>query len=247
VSSKLWQTATASVELLIPARERRRDAKCALSGPQEGTGGSQLTGLVVNSKSITVSGAPHQTVKLPNGKLVLNEQSVARGRINVNAVHTYIYAPLSATEITDVVAASAAASVRCPLSLGRSRAVYRSVVCGEFGNRLAPSVAPEQPPNAAPPQPRRDRRHRTALERAPGACATRHSRRLRTGRRARAPLFEAMVNRADFEVDLALRPTAVFTRRELLDALSAGSRGRSPFRRPAHVEVRRVCAAAFPA
>jgi hypothetical protein len=54
------------------------------------TGSSQLVNLVVAGKAIVVTGAPNQTIKLPNGKIVINERSQGTGAITVSALHIVI-------------------------------------------------------------------------------------------------------------------------------------------------------------
>jgi hypothetical protein len=52
------------------------------------TGSSQLINLVVAGKAIVVTGAPNQTIKLPVGKVVINERSQGTGSITVVALHS---------------------------------------------------------------------------------------------------------------------------------------------------------------
>lgn len=78
-------------------------------------GGSNIADLVVNGQSITVTGAPNQTIPLIVGSLVINEQissvtsSSCGGSASmvVNALH------LKVAGIADVVIASSQAGVSC--------------------------------------------------------------------------------------------------------------------------------------
>jgi hypothetical protein len=54
------------------------------------TGSSQLVNLVVAGQAIVVTGAPNQTIKLPIGKVVINERSQGTGSITVTALHIVI-------------------------------------------------------------------------------------------------------------------------------------------------------------
>ncbi|HEV3202577.1 MAG TPA: choice-of-anchor P family protein [Bryobacteraceae bacterium] len=87
---------------------------CGSSGPSV-TGGSTIANLVVNGQSITVTGAPNQTVPLLIGSLIINEQissvtnssSGASADIVVNALH------LKVAGLADVVISSSHAGVSC--------------------------------------------------------------------------------------------------------------------------------------
>ena len=54
------------------------------------TGSSQLVNLVVAGTPIVITGAPNQTIKLPVGKVVINERSQSIGAITVTALHVVI-------------------------------------------------------------------------------------------------------------------------------------------------------------
>jgi hypothetical protein len=54
------------------------------------TGSSQLVNLVVAGKPIVITGAPNQTIKLPVGRVVINERSQGVGAITVTALHVVI-------------------------------------------------------------------------------------------------------------------------------------------------------------
>lgn len=85
-------------------------AICTAAGPSV-SGGSEIVALVINGQSITVTGEPNQTVALPNGKVVINEQSSSvgdkTGDITVNALHIVV------DGIADVVISSAHADITC--------------------------------------------------------------------------------------------------------------------------------------
>src|SRR5216683_1100786 len=83
-------------------------AVCTSNGPAT-SGSSELANLVINGQTITVSGAPNQTVSLPaGGQVVINEQkSGGPGDITVNALH------VSISGVADVVISSAHADVTC--------------------------------------------------------------------------------------------------------------------------------------
>lgn len=71
-----------------------------------GSGSSYIDNLAVSGVPVTVTGDPNQTIPIPGGQLVLNEQTVSStGGVVVNAVHVVVYG------VADVVLASAAASI----------------------------------------------------------------------------------------------------------------------------------------
>ena len=85
----------------------RSEAKCT-DGTASASGSSEIARLRINDETIAVSGAPNQTITLPNGRVIINEQSTAPGDITVNALHIIV------DGIADVVVASAHADIGCP-------------------------------------------------------------------------------------------------------------------------------------
>ena len=80
-------------------------------------GASNIDGLAINGVPIWVSGAPNQTIGIPGGLLVLNEQqSLPDGTLVVNALHAIV------SGVADVAVASAMAG----LSGGSAKAVQAS-------------------------------------------------------------------------------------------------------------------------
>lgn len=72
-----------------------------------GAGGtSNIEGLSIAGMPIAVSGEPNQTVAIPNGRVIVNEQRVSGGGITVNALHVIV------DGVADVVVASATAGVQ---------------------------------------------------------------------------------------------------------------------------------------
>lgn len=51
------------------------------------TGVSEIVGLIINGKAITITGKPNQTLDLIVAKIVINEQIVSGGYVTVNALH----------------------------------------------------------------------------------------------------------------------------------------------------------------
>lgn len=87
-------------------------AAVACQGSQPSlNGGSEIVGLVINGQSIPPTGDPNQTVNLPNGKVVINEQFSRLdgnyGELTVNALH------IVASGLADIVISSAYADIRC--------------------------------------------------------------------------------------------------------------------------------------
>ncbi len=86
----------------------RAEAKCT-GGNASVSGSSEIARLVINNdQTIVVSGAPNQTIPLPNGRVIINEQQSGSGDITVNALHIIV------DGIADVVIASAHADITCP-------------------------------------------------------------------------------------------------------------------------------------
>jgi hypothetical protein len=71
-----------------------------------GSGSSTIDNLSINGISIFVTGAPNQTIAIPGGQMVINEQTInPSGTITVNALHVTV------TGVADVVMATAVAGI----------------------------------------------------------------------------------------------------------------------------------------
>ena len=71
-----------------------------------GTGSSTLSNLAINGTPIAVTGDPNQTIWVPGGQVIINEQTISStGTAVVNALHVAI------TGVADVVIASATAGI----------------------------------------------------------------------------------------------------------------------------------------
>ena len=70
------------------------------------TGLTMIDNLVINGVPISVTGAPNQTVAIPSGSVILNEQKATGNGITVNAIH------ISNQGKNDVVLASATAGIK---------------------------------------------------------------------------------------------------------------------------------------
>ena len=82
-----------------------RASAVAISGAA-GSGTSEIDNLAINGVPITITGAPNQTVAIPGGQLVINEQTISStGSTVVNALHVTV------NGIADVVIASATAGI----------------------------------------------------------------------------------------------------------------------------------------
>ena len=88
----------------------RATAACTNSGPTA-SGTSEIVGLMINGQGVTVSGQPNQTISLPDGRLIINEQHSSvdnkSADITVNPLHVVI------DGVADVVISSAHADVAC--------------------------------------------------------------------------------------------------------------------------------------
>ena len=78
----------------------------AVAAAGSATGSSVLGNLTLDGVPVDVSGAPNQTISLPGGQLVINEQTATAGGIVVNALHLVVYG------IADVVLGSATAALQ---------------------------------------------------------------------------------------------------------------------------------------
>ena len=71
-----------------------------------GTGSSTISNLVVNGVPVNVTGAPNQTIWIPGGSVIINEQTVSStGTIVVNAIHVVV------AGVADAVIGSATAGI----------------------------------------------------------------------------------------------------------------------------------------
>ena len=71
-----------------------------------GSGSSTLSNLAINGTPIAVTGDPNQTIWVPGGQVIINEQTISStGTAVVNALHVAI------TGVADVVVASATAGI----------------------------------------------------------------------------------------------------------------------------------------
>lgn len=91
------------------------EAKCS-GDTASVSGSSQVVGLTLNGQELDVSGRANQTIEIPGGAIVINEQigsaTADRGDLTVNALHITLTDPLLMTT-TDVVVASAHADIAC--------------------------------------------------------------------------------------------------------------------------------------
>lgn len=71
-----------------------------------GTGTAYIDNLAINGTPVAISGLPNQTISIPGGQLVINEQTISStGSAVVNAIHMTVYG------VADVVVASATAAI----------------------------------------------------------------------------------------------------------------------------------------
>jgi len=80
------------------------EASAILNGA--GVGTSSLSNLSLNGVPVAVTGAPNQTVGIPGGQMVINEQTASPGGIVVNALHVIVGG------VADVAIGSAVASIQ---------------------------------------------------------------------------------------------------------------------------------------
>jgi hypothetical protein len=70
------------------------------------TADSTIGNLAVNGVPVAVTGEPNQTISIPGGRLVINEQTVSPSGTTVNALHAMV------AGVADVVIASATAGIQ---------------------------------------------------------------------------------------------------------------------------------------
>jgi hypothetical protein len=97
-------------------------AQCNGTSPSV-SGRSDLARLVINDRTIDVSGATNQTIQLPlnAGSVIINEQSSSvsgqSGTMDVNALHVVVNNPTpGGAPLADVIISHAHADITCPLS-----------------------------------------------------------------------------------------------------------------------------------
>jgi hypothetical protein len=79
-------------------------ARAVLQGPTTAT--TNIANLYVNGMPIMVTGIPNQTIAIPGGRLVINEQQTSSTGTTVNALHATV------AGVADVVIASATAGIQ---------------------------------------------------------------------------------------------------------------------------------------
>jgi len=84
-----------------------RAAAVCNNGAASTSGSSEIAALSVNGQTIIVSGAPNQTVQLPVGEVIINEQSGGPGDLTVNALHVIV------PGVANVIVSSAHADIEC--------------------------------------------------------------------------------------------------------------------------------------
>src|SRR5437870_2384618 len=88
----------------------RVTAECH-NGTASVSGSSEIVDLVVNGQAFVVSGQPNQTISLPVGRVIINEQTSSasgnNGDITVNALHVVVEG------VADVIISSAHADITC--------------------------------------------------------------------------------------------------------------------------------------
>jgi hypothetical protein len=72
----------------------------------QGSGASLIDNLSINGVPIAVTGEPNQTIEIPGGQVVLNEQQVSAAGTTVTAIHATVRG------VTDVAIASATAGIQ---------------------------------------------------------------------------------------------------------------------------------------
>jgi hypothetical protein len=69
-----------------------------------GVGTVNIDGFSIDGLSIPITGAPNQTIPIPGGSIVINEQQISAARTVVNALHVRVFG------VADVIVGSATAA-----------------------------------------------------------------------------------------------------------------------------------------
>lgn len=103
------EASLADLALTVGGNTIGADFVMARATASQGVGGSgvvSISGLSVNGLRIDVTGLPNQTVGIPGGQIVINQQQQSPGGTVVNALHVVV------TGIADVTIGSATAGVQ---------------------------------------------------------------------------------------------------------------------------------------
>jgi hypothetical protein len=91
----------------------RSTASC---GPSV-AGSADLVNLVINGQTITITGAPNQTVSLPNGTVIINAQvptiGATSGQLSVTALRVMTHDTITGQPIADVLLSTVDAKIDC--------------------------------------------------------------------------------------------------------------------------------------
>jgi len=92
-------------------------ARAATSCGPAVSGTTEFKSLVINGQTITVSGSPNQTITLPNGTAVINEQSSSTGGTNASAtvygLHVVTTDSITHQQLADVILAATEPQIDC--------------------------------------------------------------------------------------------------------------------------------------
>lgn len=81
-------------------------ARALAASDATGSGISNIDGLTINGVAVPVTGEPNQTLSIPGGLLVINEQQTSESQTSVNALHVIL------DGVADVVIGSATAAIQ---------------------------------------------------------------------------------------------------------------------------------------
>jgi hypothetical protein len=81
-------------------------ARVLAAAGQPAAANSDVGDLAINGIPVQVTGSPNQTISIPGGRLVVNEQIVSMTGTTVNALHATVFG------VADVVVASAIAGIQ---------------------------------------------------------------------------------------------------------------------------------------
>ena len=114
------EASMANVSLTVSGNQITADFLMARSTASCGpavAGSSALGNLVINGQTITVTGDPNQTVTLPNGSAIINEQVPAvvgtSGELTVNALHVATHDAITGQQLADVLLSTVDAKIDC--------------------------------------------------------------------------------------------------------------------------------------
>jgi hypothetical protein len=114
------ESSSANLNLSVSGNQITADflmARSFASCPAAVSGDVQVSNLVINGQSITVTGAANQTIALPNGTVVINKQSSSvsppTATATISAIYVHTQDTITGQALADVWVANVSAEITC--------------------------------------------------------------------------------------------------------------------------------------